>query len=126
MISETKTRQASCRVCGGELSPTADWGPDWLASWYCSQPCSERRLLPLDYRLQDVILKLLDQRSRGSTLRLEELARFVDPLGWESLIERSRNAAGRLVAKGELLMERPEIVDGSILDSHDVLLRLPD
>ena len=83
-------------------------------------------MAPLDYRLQEAILQLLRHRSGGESLNLEEVARFVDPFGWESLMQRAQNAARRLAANGDLMIEGP-IAEGAVLwSSEEIRLRLPN
>jgi len=123
---EEKTRLDTCTVCGEEMPRVATWGPEWLVSRYCSKSCSETRMAPLDYRLQEAILQLLRHRSGGESLNLEEVARFVDPFGWESLMQRAQNAARRLAANGDLMIEGP-IAEGAVLwSSEEIRLRLPN
>ena len=124
VIPETRTDFDVCMVCGRELPLVASWGPDWLRHRYCSPECSERRLAPLDYLLQDAIERMLGERSARRILRLSDVARAVDPIGWESLMERALNAARRLTARGELVIEGFE-TEGALLFGGDVRLRLP-
>ena len=59
-------------------------------------------------------------------MNLEEVARFVDPFGWESLMQRAQNAARRLAANGDLMIEGP-IAEGAVLwSSEEIRLRLPN
>lgn len=126
MIPARKSGLETCTVCGEEMPRVASWGPEWLVSRYCSKSCSETRLAPLDYRLQEAILQLLRRHSGGESLTLEKVARFVDPLGWESLMQRAQNAARRLAAKGELTIEGVITEDAILWSSEEIRLRLPN
>lgn len=126
MTARTIVDGATCTVCGKELSGSAQWGPEWLVSRYCSESCSEKRLAALDYRLQEAILQLLGGQANGDSLTAAEVARFVDPLGWESLMERTHSAARRLAAKGALSISGPDSKDTLLWGRHGMRLRLPN
>ena len=113
-------------VCGKAMPRSAIWGPEWLVRTFCSEDCSESRLAPLDYRLQEAVLQLLGRQSAGESLNLEDVARFVDPLGWESLMERARNAARRLGAQGALTIEGSAPDESVLWGSDEMRLRLPN
>ena len=125
MIPERRTVPDSCMVCGHELPRNPSWGPEWLVNRYCSVECSERRLGPLDYLLQEAIQSMLGERSARRHLRMSDVARAVDPLAWETLMERTRNAAQRLAARGELVIEGSHTED-AVLFGDDLRLRLPN
>lgn len=126
MIAKGDLRSENCMVCGKVMPVSATWGPEWLVRTFCSRDCSESRLAPLDYRLQEAVLQLLGRQSEGERLNLEDVARFVDPLGWESLMERTRNAARRLVAQGALTIEGSATDEAIVWESDEMRLRLPN
>ncbi len=55
-------------VCGKAMPRSATWGPEWLVRTFCSEDCSESRLAPLDYRLQEAVLQLLGRQSEGESV----------------------------------------------------------
>ena len=64
------------------------------------------------HALERAILELLEQRAPGKTICPSEAARLVHPEGWEQHMEDAREAARRLVAKGEIVItQRGRIVD---------------
>jgi uncharacterized protein DUF3253 len=58
----------------------------------------------LDVALETAIMELLSHRGPGKTICPSEAARLVDPSGWEELMEKTRDAARRLVAQGEIVI----------------------
>jgi hypothetical protein len=65
-----------------------------------------------DRALEAAILGLLERRGRGKTICPSEAAREVAPDDWEPLMERTRAAAFRLVAAGEIVVtQRGVVVD---------------
>lgn len=94
-----------CIVCGRKFSRRRNGERDWEEVRYCSERCHARRLLPSDYRLEAAIEHLLNLRERDTgraTLDPAEAARFVDRLGWRSLMEATRMAARRLATADRL------------------------
>ena len=126
MIAEDRIRAETCTVCGEVISEPADWGPAWLNSRYCSEPCSERRLGRLDYRLQEAILQLLGRCPEGHPVSAAELARFGDRLGWRSLVQLTCNAGRRLAAKDMVEVESSGSEETPHWSAEDVRYRLPD
>ncbi len=79
----------------------------------------------LDDRLEHAILDLLGRRARTATICPSDAARTVDAEGWRDLMDPARQAARRLVARGELeVTQHGEVID---LDSArgPIRLRLP-
>jgi hypothetical protein len=65
-----------------------------------------------EHALQQAILELLDRRGPGKTICPSEAARLVHPEAWEQHMEDAREAARRLVARGEIVMtQRGKVVD---------------
>jgi hypothetical protein len=91
----------SCAACGR----TFDWRPKWAASWaqvrYCSDRCRGRRAGSLDEELEAAILDLLAAEPAGATISPSEAARsvFADDV-WREQMQRTRDAARRLAARG--------------------------
>jgi len=67
---------------------------------YCSKQCRTRRIRPVDRMLEAAIVALLSERAAAASICPSEAARRVNPERWNSLMEPSRMAARRLVAKG--------------------------
>ena len=107
----------TCVACGRSI----EWRKKWERSWpdvkYCSDACRRNRLSDVDASLEHAILDLLDQRARGATICPSEAAKAVAGAGddaWRPLMERSRNAARRLVVAGRIdITQRGSVVDPS-------------
>jgi hypothetical protein len=56
----------------------------------------------VDLRLERMILELLDRRAPTSTICPSDAARAIGDDDWRGLMDASRSAAGRLVARGEV------------------------
>jgi len=56
----------------------------------------------IDERLEAKILELLDKRAPTSTICPSDAARAVGDDDWRGLMDASRSAAARLVARGEV------------------------
>jgi hypothetical protein len=68
----------------------------------------------VDRNLERAILDLLDGRPRGGTVCPAEAARRVAPDRWRGLLKRTRDAARRLVAAGQVeIVQRGRPVDPS-------------
>jgi hypothetical protein len=65
-----------------------------------------------DERLERAIVSLLEARARTSTICPSDAARAVDPEHWRRLMEPARQAAGRLVEAGVVVVtQRGKVVD---------------
>ena len=82
------------------------WRKSWEANWeevkYCSASCRRRKIRKIDQLLESRILELLERKPRGSSIRLSEAAKDLDPSGWKGLLEPARRAARRLASRGEI------------------------
>ena len=68
---------------------------------------------PVQQRLESVILHLLATRAPGKTICPSEAARALSPGHWKPLMQPARDAAGRLVAAGKIVItQRGQVVDG--------------
>lgn len=56
----------------------------------------------IDLQLEQKIIELLEQRALTSTICPSDAARAVGDDDWRDLMDASRSAAGRLVARGEV------------------------
>ena len=110
---ESKT----CATCGRRIEWRKKWERDWDEVRFCSAACRGAKPGHLDRALDQAIRELLAARARGATICPSEAARAVagdDESAWRPLMERSRRAARRLVAAGEIEMtQRGRVVDPS-------------
>lgn len=110
MISEK-----TCQNCGRRI----EWRRKWAAVWdevkYCSDACRKQKGGgQVDRDLETAILDLLAQRQAGKTICPSEAAKRVFPDDWNTQMERTRQAARRLVAAGRIvIMQGGRIVDPS-------------
>jgi len=103
----------TCAKCGRTIEWRRKWSRNWDEVRYCSAQCRTKRLSKIDRVLEREILDLLDARA-GKSICPSEVARAVEPDAWRELMEPARQAARRLVAKGEVVItQRGRIVDGS-------------
>jgi hypothetical protein len=95
-----------CRVCGRALPATG--GPA------CSRACAAAGLDAVDARLESTILALLAARARGATICPSEACRVVFGDVDAAHMERTRRAARRLVAAGQIgITQQGVVVDPS-------------
>jgi hypothetical protein len=68
---------------------------------------------PTPRELEQSIIALLDARDAGKTICPSDVARALGPAdGWRDLMQPARDAAGRLVAAGEVeITQGGEVVD---------------
>jgi hypothetical protein len=91
-----------CTVCGRTIRWRKKWERSWDEIRVCSDACRRSKLDETDEALEAAIRQVLGTRRGGATMCPSEAARLVSPGGWESLMERARCAARRLVARGEI------------------------
>jgi hypothetical protein len=106
-----------CVVCGRTIEWRKKWERNWPEVRYCSDACRRQKLTDLDRLLEAAILDLLAARAGGTTICPSEAAKAVagaDDRSWQPLMQRTRNAARRLVATGDLeVTQRGQVVDPS-------------
>lgn len=103
----TEQPNKTCKICGRTIQWRRKWARDWAQVRYCSQRCRGRRLNDTDRALERAIADLLSQRARGATICPSEAARRVaGDDDWRPLMTRAREAARRLIARGELVMRQ--------------------
>ena len=103
-----------CGRCGRRFGWRASWADHWDSVRYCSKACRRRRLGKLDRELESAIVDLLEARPRGATMCPSEAARTVRPEAWREQMERTRQAARRLVHRGLLdITQGGRVVDAS-------------
>lgn len=78
---------------------------------YCSAGCRRQKPGALDAALEAGIRDQLDRRARGASICPSEAARAVAPEAWRPLMERTRRAARRMVAAGEVdILQKGRVV----------------
>jgi hypothetical protein len=66
----------------------------------------------IDLALEAAIMELLSRRGPGKTICPSEAARLIDPSAWETLMDKARSAARRMVDRGEIVItQRGKTVD---------------
>jgi hypothetical protein len=96
-----------------------EWRKKWERNWsevrYCSEACRRQKLTELDRLLESAILDLLVSRARRTTICPSEAAKAVagaDDEAWRPMMQRTRNAARRLAATGDIeVTQRGQVVD---------------
>ncbi|MEQ8844703.1 MAG: DUF2256 and DUF3253 domain-containing protein [Phycisphaerales bacterium] len=91
-----------CDTCGRTFAWRKKWERSWDEVRYCSNQCRREKPGPLDARLEQAILDLLEARAPGATICPSEAARAVEPDGFTGLMERTRRAARRLARRGKV------------------------
>lgn len=104
-----------CQTCGRAITWRKKWEKDWEEVRYCSTRCRKSKPSSLDQQLEQTILTLLEDRSAHATICPSEAARLVYPANqWQDEMERTRQAARRLVARGKIdILQKGKIVDPS-------------
>jgi hypothetical protein len=111
-VVQTRQEAKACVACGRSIEWRKKWARDWENVRYCSDACRGKKLGGVDAALEAAILDLLKRREAGKTICPSEAARAVAPEDWEPLMERTRAAARRLVAAGEIVIAQ----GGAIVD----------
>lgn len=86
-----------CATCGRRIEWRRKWERNWEDVRYCSAKCRRNQPGPVDTELEQAIVELLG--SRSGTICPSEAARKVRPDDWRDWMERTRQAARRLVAQ---------------------------
>jgi len=103
-----------CVVCGRTITWRKKWERDWENVRYCSDRCRSRKAQVRDDPLEQLILDVLATRAREATVCPSEVARAAGDQGWRERMEPVREAARRLVARGELdILQGGRVVDPS-------------
>lgn len=108
----TPDREKTCATCGRSFAWRAKWARDWDAVRHCSERCRRSRPSEVDARIEALLIELVDARGVGKTICPSEVARALRPDDWREWMERVRQAARRLVARGELaIFQGGHVVD---------------
>lgn len=102
-----------CATCGRRIEWRKKWSSDWDVVRYCSDRCRRHKPSALDAELEQAILTIATSRGAGKTMCPSEAAKVVRE-DWRPLMERTRQAARRLVAQGRLeILQEGRVVDPS-------------
>jgi hypothetical protein len=102
----------TCASCGRRIEWRAKWAKNWDAVKYCSDACRSHRVDATDLQLEETIAALLAARAHNATICPSDAARTIGGDEWRDLMEPSRRAARRMVARGELEITQ----GGSVVD----------
>lgn len=109
----------TCAYCGRAMPHSAVAGQKW-----CSKACRKHRLTETDTALETAITELLAARPATSSICPSEVARATSE-DWRDLMEPTRRAARRLVARGEVeITQGGAVVDPSLFRGP-IRIRLP-
>lgn len=112
-MNEPAPPDRTCEVCGRRIEWRRKWARDWNEVKYCSARCRGRRGESRG-EFEALILALLAQRARGTSICPSEVARAHTPDDWRGMLESVRRAARRLVARGEVVItQKGQVVDPS-------------
>lgn len=104
----------ACRSCGRTITWRKAWARTWDDVRYCSDACRRRRIAPIDDKLGEAIVELLEAQPAGTTICPSAAARSVGGDDWRDLMEPTRAAARRLVAEGAVeITQAGRVVDPS-------------
>lgn len=95
-----------CAVCGRVITWRKKWARDWEQVRHCSDACRRNGLDPLDVALEAAVRGMAAARGKHATFCPSEAARQVAPDTWQALMERTRQAARRLHARGLVRIEQ--------------------
>lgn len=90
------------------------WERNWESVRYCSDACRSRRPGEAERGLEEAIVAMLGARAAGASICPSEVAKSVAPDDWRPMMEPVREAARRLVARGEVeITQSGRVVDPS-------------
>ena len=103
-----------CAVCGRSITWRKKWERDWENVRYCSERCRHHKAPGRQDALEQRILEMLATRARDATMCPSEVARAEGGEHWRERMEPVREAARRLVARGEVeILQGGRVVDPS-------------
>lgn len=102
----------TCSTCGRRIEWRKRWERNWDVIRHCGEKCRRNRPRAVDAELEQAVVELLGARS--GTICPSEAARRVRPEDWRTWMERTRQAARRLAARGRIeIHQRGRVVDPS-------------
>lgn len=97
-----------CPVCGRRFQWRKKWAADWEQVRFCSKRCKATRLDATDQAIEDTLRRLL----RTHPNQAIALSAIAEHLPIDPNTERARNAARRLVARGEaVLVDKGRVIE---------------
>lgn len=104
-----------CDCCGRSFEWRKKWENYWEEVRYCSARCRKTKRTPADLKLEEMILKLLNQLGSQATICPGEALEALFPGAKTSdFMEQARQAARRLAAAGQIeILQKSQIVDPS-------------
>lgn len=120
------TTTKPCAACGRTITWRKKWVRDWDEVRWCSDACRRAGVSETGLALERSVLELLDARAATATICPSEAARAVGGDAWRELMEPSRAAARRLVARGEVVITQAgQVVDPSTAKGPIRVRRVP-
>ncbi len=104
-----------CASCGREVEWRRKWANCWEEVRFCSDRCRRAKPVGDDAALEMIIIQLLKERAHGKTICPSEAARrHFGEDSWRGEMKRTRQAARRLVASGQIeILQQGRVVDPS-------------
>ena len=104
-----------CQTCGRTIQWRKKWKNCWHEIRYCSIQCRKSKPKDLDRKLETAILEILNHKSINATICPSEATRLIfKEEGWQKHMERTRQAARRLLESGKIeILQKGEVVDPS-------------
>lgn len=96
---------SSCRRCGRTFAAASFWGGGQRRS-FCSTFCAARPLEEVDHALERALMFLLEMAPPGASVTLRAAAGHVGGDHWSELLPLALEAARRLAAAGDVVLER--------------------
>ena len=99
-----------CELCGRVIEYRKKWALNWEQIKYCSEKCRRSKSTP---NFENDLMQLLKKRGAGKTICPSEIL-SEDLKEDKAVMEQVRQAARRLVAKGEIeITQKGQVVDPS-------------
>lgn len=112
MAGREQFEDKTCSTCGRRIEWRKRWERNWDAIRHCGEKCRRNRPRAVDAELEQAVVELLGARS--GTICPSEAARRVRPEDWRAWMERTRQAARRLAARGRIeIRQKGRAVDPS-------------
>ena len=104
----------ACASCGRTITWLKKWERNWDQVRYCSERCGKHKPRAAAAALEQRILDMLATRAHDATMCPSEVARAEGGEQWRERMEPVREAARRLVARGEVeILQGGQVVDPS-------------
>ncbi len=103
-----------CVTCGRVITWRRKWERCWDEVRYCSDRCRAHKPGDAERQLEALVLEMTQARGSRASLCPSEVARALQPEGWEARMEDVRQAARRLVVAGRVeILQGGRVVDPS-------------